>query len=199
MLTCSLHSRHCNLTQPYTLCPSSLDLVRTQSKVALRDQGVLTSVARTTNCTWVTMKKKSDKKWSFNKGCQVLSCKVDAALNLFFFFLFFLTVTNLTFKINENVNVHRRRPSFSCKMIILWSKNHGEIRRVCMGIFTTALKNKKYSQIPNKNTSPYFHSASLVIWPLTLLKRTHFSKLYLEMDARRSSYSWSLRRLCMHM
>ena len=36
---------------------------------------------------------------------------------------------------------------------------------------------KKFSQILNKNTSPYFHSASLVIWPLTMLKRTHFSEL----------------------
>ena len=36
---------------------------------------------------------------------------------------------------------------------------------------------KKYNQILNKNTSPYFHSASLVIWPLTVLKRTHFSEL----------------------
>ena len=29
---------------------------------------------------------------------------------------------------------------------------------------------KKYSQILNKNISPYFHSASLVIWPLAMLK-----------------------------
>ena len=144
-------------------------------------------------------KKKVIRSGHLTKGAKCCHAKLMQHLTFFFFFLFFLTVTNLTFKINENVNVHRRRPSFSCKMIILWSKNHGEIRRVCMGIFTTALKNKKYSQIPNKNTSPYFHSASLVIWPLTLLKRTHFSKLYLEMDARRSSYSWSLRRLCMHM
>ena len=33
-------------------------------------------------------------------------------------------------------------------------------------------------QILNKNTSPYFHSVSLVIWPLTLMKRTHFSELF---------------------
>ena len=36
---------------------------------------------------------------------------------------------------------------------------------------------QKYCKILNKNTSTYFHSALLVIWPLTMLKRTHFSKL----------------------
>ena len=44
-------------------------------------------------------------------------------------------------------------------------------------MFTNALRNKKVSQILNKNYSPYFHSASLVIWPLTTLKGTHFSEL----------------------
>ena len=62
-------------------------------------------------------------------------------------------------------------------MIILRNKSHGEIIRVCLGKFTTALWNKKYSQILNKNTSPYFHSESLVIWLLTVLKRTHFGEL----------------------
>ena len=38
--------------------------------------------------------------------------------------------------------------------------------RVCMGIFTTALENKKIGQILTKNTSPYFHSALPVIWRL---------------------------------
>ena len=39
-----------------------------------------------------------------------------------------------------------------------------EIIRVCMGIFTTALRNKKLSQIlkKKKKTSPYFHSACLL-------------------------------------
>ena len=36
---------------------------------------------------------------------------------------------------------------------------------------------KKYSQILYKNTSPYFFSASPVIWPLTMLKRTHSDEL----------------------
>ena len=46
-----------------------------------------------------------------------------------------------------------------------------------MGIFTTALGNKKISQILIKYSSPYFRSALLVIWPLTALKGTHFSEL----------------------
>ena len=36
----------------------------------------------------------------------------------------------------------------------------------------TALRNKIIHQILNKNTSPYLHSVSLVIWPLPLMKRT---------------------------
>ena len=68
-------------------------------------------------------------------------------------------------------------PSSSCKMIILRSNSHGGIMRVCMGIFTTALRNKTIRQILNKNISPYFHSVSLGIWPLPLVKRTHFSEL----------------------
>ena len=60
----------------------------------------------------------------------------------------------------------------SCEM------SHVEIFRVCMGKFTTALRiKKKHDQILNGNTSPYFHGASLAIWPLTMLKRTHFSEL----------------------
>ena len=70
-------------------------------------------------------------------------------------------------------------PSSSCEMIILRNNSHGGIIRVCMGIFTTALRNKKIRQILKKNTSPYFHSVSLVIWPLTLMKRTHFSDLFI--------------------
>ena len=62
-------------------------------------------------------------------------------------------------------------------MIILRSNSHGGIMRVCMGIFTTALRNKTIRQILNKNISPYFHSVSLGIWPLPLVKRTHFSEL----------------------
>ena len=67
-------------------------------------------------------------------------------------------------------------PSSSSEMIILRNKGHGEILRVCMGLFTTYIRNKN-SQIVNKNTSPYFYSVFLVVWPLTVLKGTHFTKL----------------------
>ena len=67
-------------------------------------------------------------------------------------------------------------PSSSCEMIILRNNSHGGIIRVCMGIFTTALRNKKIRQILKKNTSPYFHSVSFVIRPLTSMKRAHFSE-----------------------
>ena len=70
-------------------------------------------------------------------------------------------------------------PSSSCEMIILRNNSQGGIIRVCMGISTTALRNKKIRQILKKNTSPYFHSVSLVIWPLTLMKRTHFSDFFI--------------------
>ena len=43
-------------------------------------------------------------------------------------------------------------PSSNYEMIILRNNSHGEIIRVCMEIFTTALRNKKHSQILNKNT-----------------------------------------------
>ena len=48
-------------------------------------------------------------------------------------------------------------PSSSCEMIILRSDSHGGITKVCMGIFTTALRNEKILQILNWNTSPYSH------------------------------------------
>ena len=70
-------------------------------------------------------------------------------------------------------------PSSSCEMIILRNNSHGGIIRVCMGIFTTALRNKKIRQILKKNTSPRFHSVLLVIWPLTLMKRAHLSELFI--------------------
>ena len=61
-------------------------------------------------------------------------------------------------------------PISSCERIILHNNSHSGIIRACMRIFMTALRNKKIRQILNKNTSPYFHSLSLIIWPLTLMK-----------------------------
>ena len=64
-----------------------------------------------------------------------------------------------------------------------------------MGIFMTALKNKKIGQMLNENTSPYFHSTLPVIWPLTSLKGIHFSELYI------SRFSTHIRKafpICMY-
>ena len=47
-------------------------------------------------------------------------------------------------------------------MIILRNKGHGEIFRVCMGLFTTSIRNKNISQIFNKNTSPTSTACSLL-------------------------------------
>ena len=43
-------------------------------------------------------------------------------------------------------------PIFRCEMIILRNKSHGDIIRVCLGIFTTALRNEKkiWSNSPKK-------------------------------------------------
>ena len=49
----------------------------------------------------------------------------------------------------------------NCKMIILRNKSHGKNIGVCIGIFTTALRKKKYIKILN--------FASLIVSPLTLL------------------------------
>ena len=63
------------------------------------------------------------------------------------------------------------------EMIILRNNIHGGIIRVCMGIITTALRNKKNTSNSQKKISPYFHNVLLVIWLPTLMKRTHFSEL----------------------
>ena len=70
-----------------------------------------------------------------------------------------------------------RGQSSSCEMTILRNRSHGEIIRVCMRIFTTAPANKKIQSNSQQNTSPYFHRTSLVVWPLTMSKRVHFSEI----------------------
>ena len=94
----------------------------------------------------------------------------------------------------RGINVTTGSPSSSCEMIILHNNSHSGIIRVCMRIFTTALRNKTIRQILNKNTSPYFHSVSLVIWPLSLMKRTHFSELSISRFSTyiRKAQGWTL-------
>ena len=85
-------------------------------------------------------------------------------------------------------------PSSSCEMISLRNNSHGGIIRVCMGICTTALRNEQIRQFLNKNTSPYFHSVLLVIWPLTLMKRAHLSELFISRFStyiRKALFTWS--------
>lgn len=57
-------------------------------------------------------------------------------------------------------------------MIILRNNSHGNICDCSYGI-------KNYSQILNKNPSPFFHSALLVLCSPTLLQRGHISELFL--------------------
>ena len=46
-----------------------------------------------------------------------------------------------------------------------------------MGMFTTALRKKKFSPTLSKtDTSPYFVSALLVLLPLTVLQLSHLSE-----------------------
>ena len=52
----------------------------------------------------------------------------------------------------------------SCEMIILHNNNHGGI---CIGIFMTALRNKKTCQILNKNTGSISVSGQQPTYPST--------------------------------
>ena len=71
-------------------------------------------------------------------------------------------------------------PGASCEKIILHNNRHGGIIRVCMRIFTTALRNTTIRQILNENNPPYFHSVKIIHLTFTvyhLMKSTHFSEL----------------------
>ena len=81
-------------------------------------------------------------------------------------------------------------------MVIFRNKSRDENFRVCMGIFTAALRNKRCWQILHKNTSPYFHSAMLVLWPFTLFQRGHFSALSISKftTPKRRTWKWITRQ-----
>ena len=97
----------------------------------------------------------------------------------------------------KKIHISTGGPNSSCEMIILRNNSHGGIIRVCMGIFTTALRNKIIRQIlKKKKTSPYFHSVLLVIWPLNLMKRAHFSELLISRFStyiRKALSLWTLK------
>ena len=108
--------------------------------------------------------------------------------------LFFVWKKNLSF-FSRDSGEPFSLSNGSCEMILFRNNSQGEIIRVCMGIFMTALKNKKIGQMLNENTSPYFHSTLPVIWPLTSLKGIHLSELYI------SRFSTHIRKaflICMY-
>ena len=59
-------------------------------------------------------------------------------------------------------------PSSSCEMIILRNNSQGGIIRVCMGMFTTALRNKKIRQIlkkiPHLTSTVYRLLSNRLLW-----------------------------------
>ena len=67
-------------------------------------------------------------------------------------------------------------PSSWCEMIILQNKSQCNYNSLYRNIYNLALRNKKYSQILNKKYLN-FHSVSLVIWLLFMLKKAHFSEI----------------------
>ena len=74
------------------------------------------------------------------------------------------------FFLHEKPSAVTSSPSYSCEVNILRNESHGEHMRVWMRIplldGKTTFRNNKIRQTLNKNTSPYFHSALLVLWPL---------------------------------
>ena len=84
------------------------------------------------------------------------------------------------FFLHEKPSAVTSSPSSSCEVNILRNESHGEHMRVWMGIplldGKTTFRNNKIWQTLNKNTSPYFHSALLVLWPLAFQQRGHFSE-----------------------
>ena len=75
---------------------------------------------------------------------------------------------------SQNLSRNTGGPSSSCEMIILRSKIRGEIKIVCMGIFTTAPRNKKKYGQP-----PYIPIQTLIITPWLIFRKMVFSQLEL--------------------
>ena len=81
-------------------------------------------------------------------------------------------------------------PSLSCEMIILQNNSHSEIIRVRMRIFTTALRNKKISQILNENTSPYSTVHRLLSDHLLWWREPLFSELSISKFSTHIRKAW---------
>ena len=79
-------------------------------------------------------------------------------------------------KLTEKVRAQNWRPKLQ-RDDHMRIKRNAENLRVCTGILTTLLGSKNTIKFSMKNASPYFHSAPLVVWAPTLLKRGHYSEL----------------------
>ena len=81
---------------------------------------------------------------------------------------------------------NHRQPSLQLEMIILRNNKHGEITRVCMGIFTTALRNKKISPIFSQKIP---HLISIV--HCLLSEKEHQKVIYFKVVQKRfSRFKW---------
>ena len=115
--------------------------------------------------------KREEKKWRPYAGTSSYRNYANSA-----FLLLYSSIPILHFLMYPTI-LCTGSPSFNCEMIVLHNDSRSGNIRVCMRICTTSLRNKTIRQILNKNTSPYFHSVSLVIWLLFLMKSTHRSEL----------------------
>ena len=67
-------------------------------------------------------------------------------------------------------------PSSSCEMIILRNNSHGEIKGVCMGIFTTALRKRKNKSNSHKKYSTLLLQCVACYLTAYYVEGTHFSE-----------------------
>ena len=100
---------------------------------------------------------------SFIQKKSLISFVLDKHLQWFVFLHFDLVQIISLLLALHRFSLLSSQAAQALKMIILRNDSHGETRGVCIGIFTTALRNNKISQILTKNTSPYFQSALLAI------------------------------------
>ena len=90
-------------------------------------------------------------------------------------------------------------PSSSCDMIILRNNSHGGIIRVCMGIFTTALRNKQNTSNSQKKkphlTSTVYHLLSdrLLWWKEPILASCSFRGFQRSQEKGFSYERWKRR------
>ena len=89
-------------------------------------------------------------------------------------------------------------PSSSCEMIIFRNNSHSGIIRVCMGIFTTALRNKKYVKLSKKishltSTAYCLLSDRSLWWKERILASCPFRGFQRTSEKRKAEHSISER------